>query len=164
MKSSLLALSVAVGLATAASAAAAPAPVPATAPTTRYHVTAVPSPALADPACLAGHQVRTTPTGINDFGAVAANYGCYVVGPAAPDQQSFGRAFIWSPLFGNQVMPLPADARGTYAQSINDLGQVFIRELSICGDAFGGQWAPYGAYQRTFVAPPACGAVDGAAA
>lgn len=157
MKSSLLAVSITLGLTTSALATGP-------GPSARYRVTAIPSPALTDPACLPGHQVRTVPWGINDFGSVAADYFCYIVGPAAPDQQSFGRGLVWSPLFGNQVMPLPADTRGIHAQSVNNLGQVFVRELANNGDAYGGQWAPYGAYQRNFVAPPECGAVDGAAA
>ncbi len=130
---------------------------------TRYRVIPVSSPAAADPACLPGHVVRNVPWSINDFGGVAADYGCYIVGANAPVvQTAFG--FVWSPWFGSQAVPKRADTLGMHAQSINIRGEVFGRELDTSGNAFGFEWEPFGRYRRVFVAPPGCSAIDAAVA
>jgi uncharacterized membrane protein len=129
----------------------------------RYRVTQVASPAAADPACLPGHAVRNGPWGINDLGVVAADYSCYIVGPFAPVVLT-AKGFIWSPWSGPVAVPPPANNLGTHAQSVNNLGQVFGRELDLNGSAFGFEWAPYGSYQRTFVAPAGCSSIDAAVA
>jgi len=132
---------------------------------TRYRVAAVPSPAVSDPSCLPGHTVRTLPRGINDFGSVAADYTCFVADfNGIPASQTFGRAFVWSPRFGTQVISRPPDNRGVNALSINNRGEVFGREISLDGSAYGIRATVFGAYERIFVAPPECFSIDGATA
>jgi len=132
---------------------------------TRYRIDVVPSPATADTSCLPGHTVRTIPRGINDFGSVAADYTCFVADfNGIPASQTFGRAFVWSPWFGTQVIPGPPNTRGVNALSVNNRGEVFGREISLDGSAYGIRATFFGAYERVFVAPPECWKVDGAAA
>src|SRR5688572_26374102 len=129
----------------------------------RYRVTTIDSPADADPACLPGHVVRNVPWALNDHGALAGNYGCYIVGANSPVMQT-SNAFVWSPGAGSQVIaPIAVDLNFSVA-SINNRGEAFGREIDANGRASGFEWAPYGAYERVFVAPSECGAVDTAAA
>jgi len=129
--------------------------------TTRYRVTEIDSP--ADAACLPGHVVRDIPWGINDFGGVAADHSCLIVGPFAPVVLTT-HGFVWSPWSGSLAVPPQPDNLGTHVQSFNNRGEVFGRELDNSGSAFGFEWTPYGPYERVFVAPPGCGRIDVAVA
>ena len=131
----------------------------------RYRLDAVPSPAAADTSCLPGHTARTIPRGINDFGSVAADYTCYIADfNGIPASQSAGQAFVWSPWLGTRLIPRAADARGVNAQSVNNRGDVFGREISLDGSTYGFRSTLYGAYERVFESPPECSKIDGAAA
>lgn len=131
----------------------------------RYRVNAVPSPALSDTSCIPGHTVRTIPRSLNDFGSVAADYTCFIADfNGIPASQSAGQAFVWSPWFGTRVVPRPADARGVNAMSVNNRGEVFGREFSLDGSAYGIRSTFFGAYERVFEAPPECSRIDGAVA
>jgi hypothetical protein len=154
----IFAIAMAMGLATGAEATGSAGTLP------RYRVAAVPSPALADATCLPGHTLRNVPRGINDLGTVAADYICFKVGANGVPATQFSQGFVWSPRFGAQLMPRGAEVRDVNAVSVNNRGEVFGREITLQGAAYGVEWSLSGGYERIFVAPPECSNIDSAAA
>ncbi|HET9472876.1 MAG TPA: hypothetical protein VFO82_03230 [Steroidobacteraceae bacterium] len=154
----VFAIALSLGLSTAVAATGSQANLP------RYRVAAVPSPAAADAGCLPGHTVRTVPRGINDHGSVAADYLCFKVAANGIPLAQFSQGFVWSPRFGAQLMPRAAEVRDVNAVSVNNRGEVFGREVTLQGAAYGVEWSLHGGYERIFVAPPECSNIDSAAA
>ena len=154
----VFAIALSLGLSTGAAATGSQETLP------RYRVATVPSPALSDTGCLPGHTVRNVPRGINDLGSVAADYLCFKVGANGVPAAQFSQGFVWTPRFGVQLMPRSAEVRDVNAVSVNNRGEVFGREVTLQGAAYGVEWSLFGGYERIFVAPPECSNIDSAAA
>jgi uncharacterized membrane protein len=99
------------------------------APDRRFRIEELQPPASLESACQSGYAAQSYAVSLNDSGVAQAGFNCYTLAdPQTGSYVQMSNPWIAASWFGSQALPLDGPYCCSWAQSINNRGQIFGAE------------------------------------